>query len=194
MVLGDEKVVKQGKDSLQYTMRQQIINISPQETIIDIPFKDFYIPEWWHFVNNTQEGNYPGSEFNRVHRIAISNCINLKSDIEDQIEVSTLMIHRSLYAFYGQSGLFLCFYYIVLGIVHFFSRKKNEKSLYFHPQQNPTESSITPEEGALFNYITQHYMKDLSITELVEQTGIPEKRIIQHVYGYTKPCRTHKTL
>lgn len=177
MVLGDENVVKEGKDSLRYTMRQHVINVSDQETLINMALNEFYIPEWWHFVHNTQEGNYSKPAFNRVYRIAIGNCINLKPNTEDRIEVSTLMLYRSLSTFYYRSALFLCFYYFVLGIRQYFIYKKKQKTLYFHPEDKGDASLLAPEEVNVFDYITQHYMKDLSISDLAKQTGIPESRI-----------------
>jgi len=161
---------------ISYRLSQYILNVNDEFQIITIPFSELYTPDWWYSENQTIESNFNAPDLSKVTDISFSNCINIKNDVVDEVDIEEIKFGYSLVPFYGATAFALSLYYSLFGFILF--RKTRKTEVYFENQKAESLTYLNQEEELLFNHLTTHYFKkDLSITDVQTATGINERKI-----------------
>jgi AraC-like DNA-binding protein len=154
-----------------------IINVSNQWNEITVPIKAFETPDWWYTTNNKSEKDFGPPDFTKVEAINIASCSNINKNIEDVVEIESIIFYVSFVHFYIYSGLFLLIYFT--GAFLFLrKKKKGTTQVNFQYEKVEAVNHFEKEEEAVFDYITANYsQQDLSITEVQNATGIHERKV-----------------
>jgi AraC-like DNA-binding protein len=162
---------------LSYRLSLYTLNVSNQWNEITVPIKHFETPHWWYSINNKSEKDFGLPDFSKVNSLNIANCLNINKDIEDVIEVESIIFYVSFTNFYIYSGLFLAIYFT--GGFLFLRKKKNGiTQVNFQYEKLESVNHFEKEDEVVFGYITKNYsQQDLTITEVQNATGIHERKI-----------------
>jgi len=144
-----------------------------------VPIRSMYTPDWWYSAVNKKENDFGEVNYTKIYGIGFSNCLNIPLNKEDEIDIREVSFKVDLIPFYKYSSLFIVSWYTILFLyLYTKARKRNRLQVEFdHELSNLTDAN-EKEEEILFNYITSHYTnEELSISHVIENTKIPEKRI-----------------
>lgn len=162
--------------SMTYRLSQYILNVSPEFQEIEIPFQELYTPDWWYSENKKIESDFSDPDLSKVTGISFSNCINIKNDVVDVVDIEEIKFGVDFMPFYISSCTLLTLYYAIFGFILF--RKKRKTEIYFENQESGTNTYLNEEEENLFHFLTTNYFKqDLSILDVQTSTGISERKI-----------------
>jgi AraC-like DNA-binding protein len=164
-------------NGLSFRLSLYTINVSNQWNEITVPLKDFETPHWWYSINEKSEKDFGSPDFSRMEAVDIASCLNINKDIEDVIEIESIIFDVSFTNFYIYSGLFLLIYFT--GAFLFLrKKKKGVTQVNFQYEKVEAINHFEKEEEAVFSYITANYSRqDLTITEVQNATGIHERKI-----------------
>jgi AraC-like DNA-binding protein len=162
---------------LSYRLSLYILNVNNQWNEITVPISNFETPPWWYTTNNKLERDFGAPDFSMVKAINIGSCSNLYNDIEDVVEIESIIFDVSFTNFYIYSGLFLAIYFTG-GFLFLRKKKKGITQVNFQYEKTESVNHFEKEEETVFGYITANYFKqDLTITEVQNATGIHERKI-----------------
>ncbi len=163
---------------LTYRTLQYVLTVNSNVSEISAPIKEFATPNWWYATNNMTEKDLKSPDFSRVKTIQLNNCINLKKDIEDVIEVEEISFNKDLRPFYIYAGVFVVLYF---GLGFLFLRKKKEVAkieINFQYEKTDVINYEDKEEEAVFGFITSNYSNaELTIIDVQQAIGIHERKI-----------------
>ncbi len=165
------------EEHLSYRNSQYVLTVENQFTEISAPLKKFETPDWWYANHNKTEKDLGAPDFSRIRTIQLGNCINLKKETEDVVEVEELSFHVNYWSFFINAGIFLVIY--AVGGWLFFRKKEEEKpEINFQYEKIQAVNYRDKEEAAVFGFITSHYSNsELTITDVQSATGIHERKI-----------------
>lgn len=165
-------------NGISYQISLFILPVEKEFKEIKVPLNEMYTPDWWYTENNKKEGELSKPNLSKIKEISFSNCINIKNNIEDNVEISefSLKVDYLKYALY--SSIFLLLYYSIYFIILNRKNKAKIKSINFIYDDRNLNIYESPEEESIFEYITTEYFKpELSIIDVQHATNIPERKI-----------------
>lgn len=166
------------KQGISYRISLFNLNTQPEFKTIKAPLKDLYTPDWWYTENNKKESDFGQPNLKKVQEITFSNCINLKNNIEDQVEIAEFSFHVDYTKPLLYSGLFLLVYFIGMAYLIKAKNRSNQTEVNFIYDNSENNTYLTLEEKNVFEYITtNYYQQDLSIIDLQQTTNIPERKL-----------------
>jgi AraC-like DNA-binding protein len=166
------------ENDLTYRNNQYVLTTTNKETEIIAPLEKFETPDWWYTTYNLTEQKLGAPDFSMVKTIQLNNCINLKKNVKDFVEVEEISFHTDLQSFYIFSGIFLLGYF-GLGFL-FFNKKKAvaKKEVNFKYEKIEVINHLDKEEAAVFGFITSNYSNpELAIIDVQTAVGLHERKV-----------------
>ncbi len=163
---------------LSYRTSQYVLIVDKKTTELYVSIKEFETPNWWYNTNNITEKVIKGPDFSKVKTIQLNNCINLKPNIADLIEVEEISFHSDLKLFYIFSGIFALLYYSIGLMVLYRKAKVTKTEINFQYDKTDVVNQKDKDEEAIFGFITSNYSKEeLTIIDIQQAIGIHERKI-----------------
>lgn len=169
------------EDFLTHRLMRSVINTSSELEEHLVPLNTFSTPDWWFSLNQKSENEILVPDYSRTKYINLNQCIDIKDNVLDRIEVKEFSFHRDYQPFFLWSGLSLFLYYLgslVLIIISKSKKQKGNPSIHFNYEKVEVENHFEKEEESVFNFLTTNYPKqDLSISDLQNELGLYEQKI-----------------
>jgi AraC-like DNA-binding protein len=165
-------------DGISFRISLFNLNVQPVFQAIKIPLSALYTPDWWYTENNKKESDFGPPNLAKIQEITFSNCINIKNNVADQVEIRAFSFHIDYTKPLLYSAI-ACIVYFILGRIFLFRKPPTNQTgvnfIYDHSEEN---TYLNEEEKNVFEFITTYYYKqDLSIIDLQEATAIPERKL-----------------
>jgi AraC-like DNA-binding protein len=166
------------KDMITYRPFGHLMEVSRQFKTFEVPFQRLYTPDWWYTDIDGKENDFKSLDFSKIDRICFSNCVKIKSNVVDRVDIAEVSFHVDLVPFYLCSLLFLTSYFC---LIIFISNRKNRKkiTLVFQNKTEPLKDFNVKEE-AIFSFIARNYNeRNLGIGDIETATKLYEREIAE---------------
>lgn len=165
-------------EGISYRISLYNLHVQPTFQDLKVPLHELYTPDWWYTENNKKESDFSAPNLAKIQEITFSNCINLKNNIKDEVEIREFSFHVD----YTKPLLYsavACLVYFMLGSIFLFRKPPTSQRglsfIYDHSEEN---TYWNEEEKNVFEFITTYYyQQDLSIIDLQEATAMPERKL-----------------
>ena len=147
---------------------------------MDIPLKNYEVPNWWYGANNITEQDLDKPDFSKVTAISIASCTNLKAGATDNVNIKELKFYKDLSSFYIGCTIFLVLYFTIWYLLLKMKKRKSNKEITFKYEKVESINKVNSknEDDPIINYITINYSNpELSVIELQQAMGIHERKI-----------------
>ncbi len=144
---------------------------------------DFYVPEWWHDMNNINENDERIKiKFENAIAVAIERDRSLPLDITDTVELRSLRFSKDNTRYFLFFGILLFLYYSVILIHALWRVFKNRMVLRMQviiPYKNlEIENDRDPEKRKIIEYLAMHYkIPGLTVRKVSIACSIPVYKI-----------------
>ncbi len=174
------------ENDLSYRTCQYILTVNNESNELIAPIDKFKTPDWWFTTFNLTEQKLGAPDFSKVKTVQLNNCINLKKNIEDKVEVEEISFHSDLGSFYIFSGGFLIIYFGIGLLVFYRKEKVTKKEVNFQYEKTEVINYKDKEEEMVFGFITSNYSNpELTIIDVQTSVGIHERKISSIVKNKT---------
>lgn len=157
------------------------MDVNNQNKDIIIPLNSLSTPDWWYTSNNKLESDFDKPDLNKVKYLYISNCINLKKNIEDEIVINEISFHVDYLNLTIHSIVFLIIYFsLYWGLLYKIKKStyQNVQEIYFQYKKIESTNHYDKEEETVLEFMKMNYNKaDLTVIEIQNSIGIHERKI-----------------
>jgi len=89
---------------------QYILEVNSEWSVKKVYFNDYITPSWWMAKNKFKNSEFEKPDFSKVAILNIANCNVLEHEIEDTVQIESIIFKVNYIPFYIVSLIFICLY------------------------------------------------------------------------------------